>query len=38
MTYRIEVKSSARKTLLTLPHQVRERIGATIDALADDGN
>jgi mRNA interferase RelE/StbE len=36
MIYRIEIKRSARKMLLALPRQIRERIGSAIDALAHD--
>lgn len=34
MTYRVEIKRSARKTLLALPHDKQRRMGAAIDALA----
>lgn len=36
MTYRVEIKRSARKALLALPHDMQRRIGAAIDALATD--
>jgi mRNA interferase RelE/StbE len=36
MTYRIEVKRSARKALLALPHDVQRRLSEAIDALASD--
>lgn len=36
MTYRIEIKLSARKALLALPHELRRRMGAALDALASD--
>lgn len=36
MTYRIEIKRSARKALLALPHDMQRRMGAAIDALASD--
>ena len=36
MTYRVEIKRSARKALLALPHDMQRRMGAAIDALASD--
>jgi mRNA interferase RelE/StbE len=36
MTYRIEVKRSARKALLALPRDIQQRIRAAIDELAED--
>jgi len=36
MTYRVEVKRNARKSLLGLPQAYRIRIGEAIDALASD--
>ena len=36
MSYRVEFLSSARRELLGLPQAVRVRIGARIDALADN--
>ena len=36
MTYRIEVKRSARKSLLALPRGIRQRIITAIDELASD--
>ena len=36
MTYAVEIKRSARKTLLALPHQVRQRIRTAIDELGSE--
>jgi mRNA interferase RelE/StbE len=36
MTYRIEIKRTARKALLALPHDVQRRLSESIDALASD--
>ncbi len=36
MTYRIEWRPRARKAFLALDKPVRRRIGAAVDALADD--
>lgn len=36
MTYRIEIKRSARKTLLALPHDVQRRLSEAIDTSASD--
>lgn len=36
MAYRVEIKRSARKTLLALPHDMQRRLGTAIDALGSD--
>jgi mRNA interferase RelE/StbE len=36
VTYRVQIQPPARKQLEKLDHQVRERVGRAIDALADN--
>jgi mRNA interferase RelE/StbE len=36
MTYRVEIKRSARKTFLALPKSIQTRMGAAINGLAAD--